>query len=486
MINETTFEIEITHPGRPTGQYRPIEYDLLRLEQILYPEVTLPFDVGILPKTLTAQGNPLQVILLGDVSHSPRTQVSARLLGGAQSDGNAPYLVAVPACDERFKAVLSLSDLADTLRSQLCQSMALSTESTPHWLEVETLIPWMKEASIKFRQAKAASYQPVSQPSWKPTDSQKDFTSYTETEHYTAAEYTFFQLPYHIQHYISDYLADDERILYAIRRPTIRSHRQRSWLGREKLNEGVLILTTQRLIHLIELVPLGDSGIRYGFNAHLGTLERLMGIKIETLGDETVLLKTFWEAEGGSDTLEWETPLYTRSALVEMVGFLENFLPENADSYALRRSTFPPPSELPALRDPSSNDARLVSAVNRRFADALSTCLLPTEKVHIWALWPAWFENKGYPQVLIVTDSRVLVVPDPDVGRYCTLEVPLMRVATLEYVGSILNSYIGLNLVEEGKVRQIRLSFPYPAEGAFYCCFETMRRCMAVLPLHQL
>jgi hypothetical protein len=46
---ETVIEIEITQPGRPTGQYHPIEYDLLRLEQVLYPEATFPFDVGILP-----------------------------------------------------------------------------------------------------------------------------------------------------------------------------------------------------------------------------------------------------------------------------------------------------------------------------------------------------------------------------------------------------------------------------------------------------
>jgi hypothetical protein len=60
------------------------------------------------------------------------------------------------------------------------------------------------------------------------------------------------------------------------------------------------------------------------------------------------------------------------------------------------------------------------------------------------------------------------------------------RPATLEYVGSILNSYIGLDVVEAGKALQIRFSFPYPAEGAFHNCFEAIRRCMAVLPLRQI
>ena len=84
-----------------------------------------------------------------------------------------------------------------------------------------------------------------------------------------------------------------------------------------------------------------------------------------------------------------------------------------------------------------------------------------------------------------MTESRVLVVPDPNLGQNCTLEIPLWRVATLEYIGSILQSHIGLNLVEAGRSRKIQLSFPYPAEGAFHNCFEAMRRCMAVIPLRK-
>jgi len=483
--NEFITEIEIIQPGRPTGEYHPIEYDLLRLEKVHHPDVTLPFDIGILPRTLTAQGDPMQVILLGVVSHPARTQVSARFLGGVQTNGTAPYLLAVPACDEQFAAVSTIDDLTDTSRVELCHHMNLPMEIVPHWLDVEALKPWMKEASLKYRQAKAAGYQPVSQPAWRPADSQGRVTSFTETEHYTAAEYTFFQLPYHIQYYVNSYLADDERILYAIRRPAMRSHRQRSWLGRERLNEGVLILTTQRLIHLVELVPLGDSGVRYGFNARLGSLERLVGIKVETLGDEAVLLKTSWEAEGGREPLEWEVPLYSRSALLELVGFLEQFLLEKANPRALRRSVINPPSDLPPLTDPSSNDPRLVNSINRRFIDSLPERLAPTEKVYAWALWPAWYDNKGYAQALIVTSSRSLILPDPALGLHGMQEIPLKRIATLEYVGSILNSYIGLDMVEAGKARQIRFNFPYPAEGAFHNCFEAIRRCMAVLPLRQ-
>ena len=62
-MNEPSLEIEIIQPGRPTGQYYPIEYDSLRLERVIYPDVKLPFDIGFLPKNVTSSGNPLQVIL---------------------------------------------------------------------------------------------------------------------------------------------------------------------------------------------------------------------------------------------------------------------------------------------------------------------------------------------------------------------------------------------------------------------------------------
>jgi hypothetical protein len=223
--------------------------------------------------------------------------------------------------------------------------------------------------------------------------------------------------------------------------------------------------------------------VRYGFNARLGALERLVEIQVETLGDEAVLLKTGWEAEEGRDWLAWESPLYTRSAILELVGFLERFLPENIPPVALRRSNLPAPSDLPPLSDPSSNDPHLVSAIHQRFASTLPEHLAQNEKVHAWALWPAWYENKGYPQVLVVTDHRLLTIPDPAVRQPCGLDIRLAQLAMPEYAGSILRSYIGLNLIERGKVRQVQLGFPYPAEGAFHRCFEALRRCMAVLPL---
>ncbi|NMB53933.1 MAG: inorganic diphosphatase [Leptolinea sp.] len=483
MTKNTVIEIEMSQPGRPTGQYYSTEHNQLRLLKILYPEMILPFDIGFLPNTITSQGNPLQVILLGDTSHPPHTQISARLLGGIQTDGTVPFLLAVSDSDDRFSSVFSLDDLSVTQRLEIGQYLQPTLEYDLTWLNVDVVNPLIKEALRKYRLIKVEGYQPVSKPSWKPGSSQNHITSYNETEHYTPAEYTFFQLPYHIQYYVSENLADDERILYALRRPAMRSCKHRTWLGKEKINEGVLILTTQRLIHLVEMVPLGDSGVRYGFNAKLGPLERLSDIKTDLFGDEVMLLQTTWEANEGTEVLEWETPLYTRSSLLELISILENFLPKNINPLTLRRAVISHPTELPALIDPASNNPQLEDSVIQHFTETLHEILNPNENAHSWALWPSWYENKGLPQVLIVTDNRLLIISYSETEKDCVQEFLLKNIATLEYAGSILHSHISFNIKEGGISLHIELSFPYPAEGAFHKCFEAMRRCMAVLPL---
>jgi inorganic pyrophosphatase len=483
-VSESVIEIEIMQPGRTTGEYQPTEHGILRLAQMFYPEVMLPFDIGILPNTMTSDGDPLKVVLIGETSHPPRTQISARLLGGVQTNGTDPYLLAVSSVDERFAAISSVLDLADSCRGEIDQHLRTSTTADLHWLNKNELEPCIKQARVKYRLARVKSNEGGSaQPAWKPVDSQRHIASYTESVHYTTAEYTFFQLPYHFQHYVSEYLDKDERILYAVRRPAMRSQRLRSWLGREKLQEGVLILTTQRLIQLVELVPLGDSGVRYGFKAQLGVLERFVDFSVEMLADEVVLLKTKWQARGGCAFLEWESPLFTQSDIEELISFLKKFAPININPSTLQRSTIPAPSELTFLSDPASNDPQAGKIIHQHFADAIPSMLFPDEQIYAWALWPAWFENKGFTQVMVVTESRVLVISDPDLHQPCTLNISLLQLATLEYVGSILNSYIEFNLVESEEVRQIRLSFPYTAEGAFQGCFQAIRRSMAILPV---
>lgn len=483
---EDIVELEIIQAGRPTGQYRPLGETLI-LEKIVYPEFPLPFDLAILPKTLTTDGEHLQVFLLGEISHPPQTKLSARILGGIQNGTGVTYLLAIPSADLHFAELSNTADISESIKQEISHRLLASQQNGKGlaWLSRETVKPLIKDAYLNYRLAEQDARRHVAdQISWRPIDRAGRIVGYTEAEHYSDAEFTYFQLPYRFQGYMDMHLSNDERILYALARPAIRSKRQSSLFGRKTIQEGVLILTDQRLIHLVELMPPDSSGVRYGFHVHMGILERLEGVALERLGEDRLLLQTCWTALEGSETVEWEFPIQILAALKGLVTILEKFVMEAFDSRALRRAMLPPiPEKLPPLKDPAANDPNELDPLRKRFSSLLPDLLLTGENAYAWALWPAWFEAKSGARLLLVTDRRVLVVLDPAIENSPKLDLALQKLTTISYVASILKSHLDLSFIENGRLLSVSMPFPYPAEYAFHQCFEAMRRCLAVLPI---
>jgi hypothetical protein len=277
--------------------------------------------------------------------------------------------------------------------------------------------PELHISALRFRQRQADGRIPHLDPAWQPIRMSCPTASFAEAGRHTAAEYTFYDLPHRFQHYIGEYLAPDERILYGARRPVIFSGRKRSWFRREQLQEGVLILTSQRLIQLAELVPPDSANIRYGFHAVIGVLERLAGATLTSLGSN-LILQTRWHALGGEAIIEWESPDRTRASLDELVSFLSDFHVD-ADACALRRATLPPaPEELPLLVDTASSDPGKLIPMNEQFSAAVAGMLAPGEQVRAWALLPKWFEHQKMDRVLVITEKRIFILPDR------SLEIP--------------------------------------------------------------
>jgi hypothetical protein len=277
---------------------------------------------------------------------------------------------------------------------------------------------------------------------------------------------------------VNEYLAPDERILFALHRPAMPSQRKRSWLRREHLQEGVLILTDQRLIQLAELVPLDAANVRYGFHTAVGVVERLVNISIAELNQESLLLSTSWHARGGDTFLEWEMPVFARASLDELTSLLEKFIPADPSACQLRRAGFPePPKKLPPLQDNSSSNPDSLLPINEQFTTLLYDSLHPEEQVFTWALLPKWMDPKEGAQVQVVTDRRIFMLPNH------SFEKLYKEISTMEYTSSILQSSLAINFIENGKPQSKTIYFPYPAQDAFRTCFETARRIMAVVPL---
>ncbi|MBN1453255.1 MAG: hypothetical protein JW963_19735 [Anaerolineales bacterium] len=474
MPKEHLLEIQITQPGRVTGQYRPVDVDTLRLEKIIRPVECLPFDVGLLPTALTSFDEPFSVLVLGELSHPANTEVESRLLGAVQRAEEAPFLLVAATIDESAPASL------ERLTADQCAAiLATLNHARPgewHWLSAQEVEPILHSATLRYRNKKTENRLPQLDPAWKPLHLGRPAPGFTDIERYTPAEYTFFELPHRFQHYVRESLAPDERILYASRRPAISSQRNRSWLRREGLQEGVLILTTQRLIHLVELVPPDSTNIRYGFHTTVGALERLAGVTLASAGSN-LLLQTDWQAKGGRTVIEWESPNYTRVSLEELVSLLKKFQTD-VDVCALRRAALPaPPETLPPLTDTASNNPEDLLLVNKHFSNVLAESLSPGEQARAWALLPEWFQTQAGAQALVVTERRIFMLPNH------SLDIPFGQVATLEYTSSILESALALNSIQNGSTQRSVIIFPYPAQCFFRDCFEAARRCIAVLPL---
>ncbi len=473
-MTEHLLEIKIVQAGRVTGQYHAVDIDTLRLEKIVYPGENLPFDVGILPTALTPFDEPFAVLVVGSISHPIRTEIESQLIGALQRDGGIPILLAVPQADEG--APHCLDQLRAEQRAQIETILSRTYPGKWHWLTVNDVEPELRTATLRFHQKQDRSNRQGLDPAWKPLHVGRPSASFAEAERYTAAEYTFYELPYRFQHYLAEHLAPDERVLYAARRPAMISESRRSWLRREHLQEGVLILTDQRLVQLAELVPPDSSNVRYGFRASIGVLERLEKVSLTTLGNH-LLLRTEWQAAGGNASIQWESAGHTRMSLEEIVGLLNRF---RAGAYecSLRRAMLPaPPEKLPLLTDSGSSNPDELALINEQFSAALIASLSAGEKAYAWAFLPKWLQTQKVPQALVVTDRHMFLLPDR------SFDVALAQVATLEFTSSILESSLAINYIEHGVQQRKVISFHYPAQDSFRTCFETARRCMAVLPL---
>ena len=106
----------------PAGSRNKFAFDpkqeVFVLKAVLPAGMTFPYDFGFLPRTLAADGDPIDVLLLMDEPAYPGCAVKARLIGvieGEQIDGKKrtrnDRLVAVAEVNHRYANIRKFSDL---------------------------------------------------------------------------------------------------------------------------------------------------------------------------------------------------------------------------------------------------------------------------------------------------------------------------------------------------------------------------------------
>jgi inorganic pyrophosphatase len=119
----TAFPVVIEIPKGSTNKYElDKETGLLRLDRVLYSAVYYPADYGFIPRTFCDDGDPLDVLVLGQEPVYPLTIVEARAVGVMRmrdEKGVDDKIVAVSVRDPAFAEFSDKSQLPQHVLRQV-------------------------------------------------------------------------------------------------------------------------------------------------------------------------------------------------------------------------------------------------------------------------------------------------------------------------------------------------------------------------------
>lgn len=105
--------IEVPKNSSNKYEYDP-EFDIVRLDRVLYSAMHYPGDYGFVPSTLAEDGDPLDVVVLISNPSFPGVVLDVRPLGFLEmtdDKGRDQKVLAVPVYDPRFSHYNSLKDV---------------------------------------------------------------------------------------------------------------------------------------------------------------------------------------------------------------------------------------------------------------------------------------------------------------------------------------------------------------------------------------
>jgi len=483
-------QVRVVEPGDDCNLY---VYDPdvqgLRLSGVHRTSQPAPADHAVVPETSPDGEADLDVLLVSHRSTFPGCMVIARpiaLLEVRRSGSQEYHIIAVPAADDAMSGVCALQDLAQERRQAIVAFVQASldgqSEATLLWSDAVRAHQVIHEAKQAARLARAQARKSGSAaPAWKPLGRRVlGARRASDTEPHTEAEYAYHQLPHRFQKYVDEYLVYNERILFAVNRPAMQSALKRAWFARETLQEGILFITDQQVALVTEILPPGESNVRYGYIVHTGIPERLASVSVESIGGSACFQVT-WRAAGGEQRATWEFPAQAADELREGAELLRRWQPIQGDQ-RLRRAYGPEPVEM-ELRDPAANDPQEIASVTQRLTDALQRELADGECVLARALLPGWADRQKVARVFAVTDRRALLLPGP--GSHSRLKPDiwyLKHIASVEFTSSILESWLALNVLDNGKARRVMIDIPNTA-AAFQVCFTALRQQLVAVPV---
>jgi len=453
-----------------------------RLAGVHRTETPRPVDLAVVPDSAAADEEELPVLLLRHRAVFPDCLVSARPLGLLTISRQAQareVVVAVPGADDAWAAWREHTDLADDQRSAvvavaraLCGGREDSTGVWGSAARAREVIHERKRAA-RLAQVRSTKGSPAA-PAWKPLGYRAlGARRSSEIEPHSDAEYAYLQLPPRFQEYINSYLTHTERILFAVRRPAMRSAVQRSFLRKSALQEGLLLITDQQVVLACEIMPPDLTGIRYGYIVEGGVPERIASTTAHA-GADRAYLDITWQASAGVQTTTWEFPAAAEGELAQAAELLRAWQPAPGD-VRLRRAYGPPAAEV-QWRDPSAPTPAAVEPLAERLTQALRAELGCDELAVATALLPAWAAPDKRARGFVITDRRVLWLADPaNSDGSCPISYALDQIGSLGFQSSIIESWLAFHMMRRAGSQRVVVAFPYTIED-FRNCYLALRQ----------
>jgi len=277
------FDVRVEIPQGDTGTYKPAGEKAIRLSGFWQAREAHPANWGTIPGTLTTSGEPLGVWLISAVPVAPEVLVKTRSVGALtwhQAGESHSVIIVVPSTDPTMAALQSWADLPDDLQERL-----LAIFPNREKVHIQSTFDALQSVRAARRMARLAD---VGQDTGRATPLWQSTTilptqRFGEGRAHTMAEMSLLRLPLRYQEYVAQVLTHEERILHFVPRPMLQESRGGllGLLGRRtRHNQGILILTDQQLLWMVDALPPMDTVKGYGYIAKSCVIEHITRVRV--------------------------------------------------------------------------------------------------------------------------------------------------------------------------------------------------------------
>jgi hypothetical protein len=323
---------------RPKGTYNDFVFDeryrMVRLKGVVRRADSVA-EVGEVRGAWDSDGEPFQALIFTPLPTLPGCIVRGHVVGALEGR---------TAEGARHALVLSTAGQGDALSRETVAGQVLPTavallgwrpSTQVRWLEKDAALALLWEGRERLLADRARQRPARHGAAWKAQPGERPREGSLYTEPHTWAERMVGSLPFRFQRYVQDELLGEERILFFVERPPFRPPGVR-WgvLRRQRLSEGLLIVTDRQLLFMEDALPPDITMVDWGYIARTTAVERIQAAELRSEADRAVL-HVWVQAQSGSEHFRVLFPPECKDPVAEVEALLRSFA--SPEGSAVRR-----------------------------------------------------------------------------------------------------------------------------------------------------